>query len=151
MFQRNGLQASLRTLGFEQAASFYLARGLPNALAERYARACVILVVMRSSRSDGTISTRLGDWRVRPADGAALRIRGRGDWLAELDRAKVTPEARMAFEWVQFPEDADLHAGDSIQGMLSVPVSRGSVFSLIVRWQSGDDRHEASIDTIRCD
>jgi hypothetical protein len=148
--QRDGFQASVRTLGYDQAASFYLARGLPLPLVERYVRECVVLVAMHSQISAAKVSMRLGDWRVRLADGAAQQIRGRADWLAELDEQGIARSARVAFEWAQLPEDAEFNAGDSIQGMLSVPVARGSAFDLIMRWQVGEDRHEASIEQIRC-
>jgi hypothetical protein len=151
VLRHGGFQVSVRTLAYDQAASFYLARGLPPALAERYARACVVVVALQSGSAGATISTRLGDWRVRHAGGAGQKVRGRSDWLAELDRANVTPVARMAFEWAQFPEDAELNTGDSIQGMLSMPVSRGRAFSLRVLWRSGGKMHEGSVDTIRCD
>lgn len=147
---RDGFHVSARTLGYDQAASFYLGRGLPRTLVDRYARECVALVSLNSQVAKASVSVRLGDWRVRPAGGAAQRIRGRSDWLAEFDREGIAPAARMGFEWAQLPEDIDMNAGDSIQGMLSVPISRSSAFDLIVRWQVGEDRHEASIDGIRC-
>jgi hypothetical protein len=149
--QRDGFHASATTLGYDQAASFFLGRGLPPPLADRYARDCVLLVVMHSEVAARSITVRLGDWRVRAADGAEQRIRGRGDWLAELDREGISRAARIGFEMVQLPEEIDMNAGDSIQGMLSVPVSRGKSFDLIVRWKVGEDAHEASIEGIRCD
>lgn len=148
--QRDGFEASVRTLGYDQAASFYLARGLPLPLVERYARECVVLVSLHSLATAAQISMRLGDWRVRPVGGVAQQIRGRSDWLAEFDEKGISPPARMAFEWAQVPEDADMNAGDSIQGMLSVPISRGSAFDLIVRWQVGKDRREATLERIHC-
>ncbi len=148
---KDGLQASARPLGHDQAASFYLARGMPLQMVERYARNCVVVVVLRSPDVAPKISFRLSDWSVRPAGGTAQKIRGRKDWLAELDNEGITLPARMAFEWAQLPEEADMNPGDSIQGMLSIPVKRGSVFDLVVRWQSGSDEHEAAIERIRCD
>ncbi len=147
----NGLQLSVRTLGYEQAASFYLARGVPAALVERYARSCVVNVALHSDSSAKTIATRLEDWRVEPEHGTAQKIRGRSDWLRELDQAATGTAARMAFEWAQLPETAELHPGDSIQGMLSVPINRNSAFTLYVRWDSGEKGNEARIQKIRCD
>jgi hypothetical protein len=149
--ERDGFQASVRTLGYDQTASFFLGRGLPPPLADRYARDCVLLVVLHSEVAKASVTVRLGDWRVRAADGAEKRIRGRGDWLAELDREGISRAARIGFEMVQLPEEIDMNAGDSIQGMLSIPVSRGKSFYLIVRWKVGEDAHEASIEGIRCD
>ena len=57
----------------------------------------------------------------------------------------------MAFEWSQMPEEVDLGAGDSVQGMLSVPAKRGIPFDLTLRWQSGMNGYEATINAIRCD
>jgi hypothetical protein len=111
----------------------------------------VLLVVLHSEVAKASVTVRLADWRVRAAGAAEKRIRGRSDWLAELDREGITRTARIGFEMVQLPEEIDMNAGDSIQGMLSVPVSRGKSFGLIVRWRVGEDAHEASIEGIRCD
>lgn len=150
-FRQDGVKASLHTLGYDQASSFYLARGMPSALVERYARPCVIVVAIQNELSPTQISTRLEEWRAIPESGAAKQIRGRAAWLAELDQAKVTTAARMAFEWAQIPEEADLNAGDTIQGMLSLPLGRGEGFTLKVRWTTGGRGHEAASDTISCD
>jgi hypothetical protein len=147
----DGFRASVTTLSYDQAASFYIARGLPLSLIERYVRKCVILVILQNQLSGATIMTKLGNWRVRSAGGIAQQIRGRSNWLAELDEEGIAPAARVAFEWAQLPEEADLYAGDSVQGMLSVPISRGNTFDLIIRWQLGKDRHAVSIKQIRCD
>jgi hypothetical protein len=149
--ERDGFHASARTLGYEQAASFFLGRGLPQHLTERYARDCVVLVVLNNQVAKTIVSMRLGDWRVRAEGAAERRIRGRSDWLAELDREGITRTARIGFEMVQLPEEIEMNAGDSIQGMLSVPVGRGKAFDLVVRWHIGKDVHEASIERLRCD
>ena len=150
-FRGEGLRVSVRALSYDQAASFYIARGLPLSLIERYVRKCVILVILQNQDSSASMMTKLANWRVRSAGGIAQQIRGRGNWLAELDEKGIAPAARIAFEWAQLPEDADLYAGDSVQGMLSVPINRSSTFDLIIRWQLGKDRHEVSIKQIRCD
>ncbi len=147
----DGFHVTARTLGYDRAASFYIARGLPLREIEDYVRKCVILVSLQNRHSGAAIMTKLGDWRVRPVGGVAQAIRGRRDWLAELDKKGIASAARIAFEWAQLPDDFNLHPGDSVQGMLSVPVDRGRTFDLIIRWQSGTDRHEASIKQIRCD
>lgn len=150
-FRDKGLHVSVRTLNYDQAASFYIARGLPLSLIESYVRKCVILVILQNQHSGATIMTQLSNWRVRSAGGITQQIRSRSNWLAELDGGGIAPAARVAFEWAQLPEDADLYAGDSIQGLLSVPINRGSPFDLIIHWQLGKDRHEVSIRQIRCD
>jgi len=149
--QRDGFRATVRTLGYNQAASFYVARRLPNQVVKQYAGACVILVSAQNALADTTISLRLADWRVRTEGGGLQRIRGRSSWLAELDRQGASTASRMAFEWAQMPEEVDLGGGDSVQGMLSVPVARESPFELILHWQSGLNRNEATIRGVRCD
>ncbi|HYL89895.1 MAG TPA: hypothetical protein VEU32_14155 [Burkholderiales bacterium] len=149
--KRDGFRATVKALGHDQAASFYAARQLPIPFVEQYAGACVILVAMQNELADAMTLVRLADWRVRTTTGDVQQIRGRGSWLAELDRQGVSVAARIAFEWAQVPEEVDLGAGDSVQGMLSVPVRRRMPFDLILRWQSGINRHEATIEAIRCD
>jgi len=149
--ERDGFRAAVKTIGHDQAASFYAGRQLPIPFVEQYAGACVILVAMRNELVDVTTSIRLADWRVRAVGVGVRQIPGRHSWLAQLDRQGVSVAARMAFEWSQMPEEVDLGAGDSVQGMLSVPAKRGIPFDLTLRWQSGMNGYEATINAIRCD
>jgi len=149
--QRDGFRAVVETMGHDQAASLYAARQLPVPFVEQYVGTCVLLVAMENELADVTTSLRLADWRVRTAGGGVQQIRGRRSWLAELGRQGASVAGRIAFEWAQVPEEVDLGAGDSVQGMLSVPVGRGAPFDLILRWQSGISGHEATINAIRCD
>ncbi len=151
LLEREGIRATVKPREYGQAASFYIARQLPSRLVEEYARPCVILVTMQNQGEHDSISTRLADWRVRTAGGHDTQIRGRSSWLAELGREGVSHTVRMAFEWAQFPEDVDLNAGDSVQGMLSMPVARGVQFNLNIRWKSGKDEREATVSEIRCE
>ena len=145
------VEVGVKPLGYEEAASFYIARGLPRPLVDRYARPCVVVVVVRAEGSAPEIFFSLGQWRVRAGQAGALAIRGRGEWLAELDREGIPWSPRMAFEWAQLPEQASLIAGDSVQGMLSLPVARGAPFDLVVRWRAAGAAREGSIDQLRCD
>lgn len=146
-----GVDVRVKLLGYDEAASFYIARGLPRPLVERYTRPCVIVVVIRVRDAAPEISVSLGQWRVKAEQAAVQGIRGRSAWLAEFDREGIQWPARMAFEWAQLPEQASLNAGDSVQGMLSLPIARGSPFDLIVRWRASGVESEDSIEKLRCD
>jgi hypothetical protein len=150
VISNQALQVSVSSLAYDPAVAFFLGRGLPALLVERYATVCVVSISLRNQATDANLSIRLSDWRVRQAGGVLHPIRGRAAWLAEFDAQGISPPARMAFEWSQLPEVADMSAGDSIQGMLSVPIDRGSTFDLIVRWHSGQDEHQISLEQIRC-
>ncbi len=146
-----GIEVQVRSLGYDEAASFYIARGLPQPLVERYARPCVVVVVLSVRDAAHAISVSLSQWKVTAKQTAAMGIRGRSAWLTEFDREGVQSPARMAFEWAQFPEEARLNPGDAVQGMLSLPIGRGSPFDLIVRWQALGVDSEVSIGKVQCE
>ena len=149
--RRDGLHLKLQTLGYDKVVSFYLGRGLPASSIERYAKNCVLLAVLRNFRASGNVSSDLGDWLALVPGRPPRQIEGRSYWVAEVERARPSQEARMAFEWSQLPKVINLGAGDSVQGMVSLPVKRGAEFELVIHWKSGDRIHEEHIRRIGCD
>jgi hypothetical protein len=151
-WHRDGLQASVTPLARERVLSFYLARGLRGSVIERYADNCVVLAVLRNVQPAGEISITMQEWLLHVSGRPARRIESRGDWLAAVRREQPSlhEQARIAFEWSQLPDAVDLAAGDSVQGMLSLPVWRGAGFELVMRWQSAGRAHEARMPGLRC-
>lgn len=148
--RRGGLHLKLETLGYDKVVSFYLGRGLPASSIERYAENCVLLAVLRNARASGKVSSDLRDWSLLVPGESPRHIEGRSGWLAEIDRTQPSQEARMAFEWSQLPEVVNLDPGDSVQGMVSLPVKRGAAFDLVIHWRSGEHNHEERIRRIGC-
>jgi hypothetical protein len=148
--RRDGLHLKLQSLGYDKVVSFYLGRGLPASSIERYAKNCVLLAALRNDRARGAVSSNLRDWLVLVPGQPPRHVEGRSSWVAELERARPSEEARMAFEWSQLPEVVNLDPGDSVQGMVSLPVKRGVDFELVIHWKSGDRIHEERIRRIGC-
>ena len=148
--ERHGLHIQVKPLGYNEVVSLYLGRGLEGPVVERFARRCVLRVLLRNADSKLRITTSLNEWFVRASGQSLRRIEGRSHWIAEIERSQPCQEARMVFEWSQLPEVIGLDAGDSVQGLVSVPLQRGIEFDLVVRWRSGGRNYEKSIRRIGC-
>lgn len=149
-FSRSGFSVKLTPLTRDQAASFYLARGLPQRETERYSRRCVLAATLRNERTAGAISFRSGEWRARTRDAPAQAVRTRAQWIEEFEAAGVPEPARIAFEWAQVPDQHEFEPGDWIQGMLAVPVDRETAFDLMLRWRAEGKNHEHWLTGLRC-
>jgi len=149
-FNRDGFSVSLTPLSHDQAASFYIARGLPRPETERYSRRCVLAATLRNQRPSGAISFRSGEWEARTRGTPARPVRTRAQWLEELEAAGVPEAARIAFEWAQVPDQHEFQPGDWIQGMLSVPVDRETAFDLKLRWRAEGRDHVHWLTGLRC-
>ncbi len=149
-FTRDGFSVTLTPLTHDQAASFYLARGLPASETERYSRRCVLAATLRNERPAGTIGFRSGEWEAKTEDAPARPVRTRAQWLEELEAAGVPQAARIAFEWAQVPDQHEFQPGDWIQGMLAVPVDREAIFDLKLRWRAEGTDHEHWLTGLRC-
>ena len=147
---RYGLHIQVKPLGYNEVVSLYLGRGLEGPVIERYARRCVLRVLLRNVDSKARISTAMDEWVVRTSGQSPRRIQGRSHWIAEIDRSQPSQEARMVFEWSQLPEVIGLDAGDSVQGLVSLPLQRGIEFDLVIHWRSGGRSYEQSIRRIDC-
>jgi len=149
-FDGEGFSVSLTPLSRDQAASFYLARGLPASETERYSRRCVLAATLRNERRSGAIGFRTGEWEAKTAEAPARPVRTRAQWLEEFEAAGVPEAARIAFEWAQVPDQHEFQPGDWIQGMLAVPVDREAIFDLRLRWRAGGKDHEHWLTGLRC-
>lgn len=149
-FSHDGFSVTLTPLTYDQAASFFLARGLPQSETERYARRCVLATTLRNERGAGAIGFRSGEWIAGTAGASMQPVRTRVQWLEEFARAAVPEAARIAFEWAQVPDQHEFEPGDWIQGMLAVPVGRGAIFDLKLRWTAGGEEYERWITEMRC-
>lgn len=133
----------------DQTRSFYIARGFPKAAADRYAEACVFQTILHNNTKDALVRIDLSDWRVLGNSGArALRLET--EWQTQWEELGVSPSARVAFKWSQFPEKQKHRPGDWFQGMIAAQQSPGAEFDLKVRWYENEDMREAVVRGLKC-
>src|SRR5512139_2309358 len=100
--ETDGIQVRLTQISPDQARAFYQARGFSREAAERYARECVFMTVVRNI-GDAPIRHRLADWRYIVAGQSLRPIRSKSEWERLWRAEGVTEPARIAFNWAQFP------------------------------------------------
>ena len=147
--ETDGIQVRLTQISPDQARAFYQARGFSAADAERYARECVFMTVVRNI-GDAPIRHRLADWRYVAAGQPPRAIRSKADWERLWKRQGVAESARIAFAWAQFPATQTFAPGDWNQGMTAYSVPRGEAFDLRFVWRSGGTVHTGKLEQVRC-
>ncbi|MHB0974355.1 MAG: hypothetical protein ACYC0P_08935 [Thiobacillus sp.] len=147
--ETDGIQVRLTQISPDQARAFYQARGFSAAAAERYARECVFMTVVRNI-GDTPIRHRLADWRYVAGDQPARAIRGKAEWARLWKRQGVPESARIAFTWAQFPTAQTFAPGDWNQGMTSYGVPRGGQFDLHFAWHADGKLHRGTLEQARC-
>ena len=152
--ETEGIQVRLTQISPDQARAFYQARGFSAADAERYARECVFMTVVRNI-GDTPIRHRLADWRYVSA-GQPRTIRGKAEWERLWKQQGVAESARIAFTWAQFPTAQTFAPGDWNQGMTTYSVPRGGQFDLRFAWHTlkginADGKlHRGTLEQVRC-
>ena len=149
--QEEGLRLEAKPLRRAEVVSFYLGRGLTAAAVEPYARNCVVRLVLKNSGTAAGISTTINEWNLLASGRPPRRIEGRSHWVARIDQLRPSLQARMAFEWSQLPDVVQLGAGDSVQGMVSLPLRRGVPFEIVVPWKADGRTFKQSTGRLRCD
>lgn len=143
-----GLFIEIAVLPFEGAAAFLMGRGVPSDRAREYARDCVLRVVLRDQGAE-PLDYDVRDWAVR-SNGRALKLVSRDDWLGRWRSPPLELFAATGFQLSQLPPRQTLSSGDSAQGMITVPVARGSRFDLRFDWTISGIRHEEELHDLRC-
>lgn len=148
-FRREGVVLRLTPLRIDPVAAFLIGRGFPTPQASRYARTCVIRLVL-ANESPAAITYDLRHWRVQRPDGANGHLATREDWLPRWREAGISGPPLVGFEWSQMPPRQELHEGDTALGMVSAGLSPGARFDLRVEWTAaGRTRHE-TLKAIAC-
>ncbi|MCU0834134.1 MAG: hypothetical protein MUC77_06805 [Chromatiaceae bacterium] len=71
-------------------------------------------------------------------------------WLSEWEARGVSPSARLAFRWAQFPTEQSYARGEWNQGMLATGLPPASRFALIARWTVAGQTYEGRLADVRC-
>lgn len=144
-----GIQVRLTQISPDQARAFYQARGFSTEAAERYARECVFMTVVRNI-GDAPITHRLADWRYATAGAPDRSIRSKLEWAGLWERMNVPEPARIAFDWAQFPAAQTFAPGDWNQGMTTYGVPRGGRFDLHFVWGAGGRTLDGTLEGVQC-
>lgn len=143
-----GLSIEVAALAFEGTAAFLMGRGVPSDRARAYATDCVLRIVL-SDEGRAPLDYDVRTWAVR-SNGRALTPVSRDDWVRRWRSPSLEPSAATGFELSQLPPRQTLSSGDSAQGMITVPVARGSPFDLRFDWTTSGIRHEHELHGLRC-
>lgn len=146
--ETRGIQVRLTQISPDQARAFYRARGFAAETAERYARECVFMTVVRNI-GNTPIHHRLADWRYVYA-GRTLPIRGKAAWDRLWAALGVSDAARIAFAWAQFPATQTFAPGDWNQGMTTYRVPRNGRFDLRFAWHAAGKTHTGTLEGVQC-
>ncbi len=146
--ETRGVQVRLTQISPDQARAFYQARGFSARAAERYARECVFMTVVRNL-GDTPIHHRLADWRYLH-QGQRHPLRSKAQWAAIWKRYGVNEAARIAFTWAQFPATQTFAPGDWNQGMTTYRVGRGERFDLEFVWRIDGKPFSAILPEVHC-
>lgn len=144
-----GVALSLTQILPDQARAFYLNRGFPPEVVERYATACVYMTVLRNDAAAGELNFRLGDWRVLSAGRVQPPI-SVDAWMAQWRALGLTDAAQIAFRWAQFPPEQEYAVGEWNQGMLTTGLPPGSRFDLVARWVVAGKTVEGKLENVLC-
>ncbi|MBW8305877.1 MAG: hypothetical protein K0M46_03275, partial [Thiobacillus sp.] len=132
-----------------QGPAFYPARGFSPEAAERYARECVFMTVVRNI-GERPIQHNLANWRYVSANQPPHSIRSKVAWEHLWKRQGVAESARIAFTWAQFPATQTFAPDDWNQGMTAYSVPRDVPFDLRFVWHAGGKPHSGKLEQLRC-
>ena len=147
--ETSGIQVRLTQISPDQTRAFYQARGFSPEAAERYARECVFMTVVRNI-GERPIQHNLANWRYVPAGQPPNAIRSKVAWEHLWKRQGVAESARIAFTWAQFPATQTFAPGDWNQGMTAYSVPRDDPFDLRFVWHAGGQTHSGKLEQLRC-
>ena len=136
----------------DQTRGFFQARDFPTAVADEIARNCIFQTIIRNRNTSGAglpVAIDLEDWRIRHDD-AEGGMKLKESWLASWPEATVGRAARLAFQWALFPTRQEFLPGDYNWGMTAYGLPAGSVFDLLVVWQSRGLADSGWIRGIEC-
>jgi len=151
-FTADGVEIELIQRLPDQTRGFFQARDFPTAVADEIAKNCIFQTIIRNKGTSGAgspVAVDLTTWRIRH-DGAEGRMKLKETWLAPWPEATVGQAARLAFQWALFPTRQEFLPGDYNWGMTAYGLPAGSVFDLLVVWQSGGVADTGWIRGIEC-
>lgn len=121
-----------------QVATFYEARGFPEAALVRLRAVCFLTVTVHN-RSTDVAWLELDRWRLVDVTGAERQRLPRAHWERTWDELNLPPARRATFGWTQLPESRDLQPGESVGGNLAIVPPAGE-FTLEARFATGAHR-----------
>jgi hypothetical protein len=135
---QSGVSISVAPRTPAQVATFFEARGFPEAALAPLRAVCFLTMTIHNRSSD-VAWLELDRWRLVDAAGAELPRWPRARWERTWDELGLPPARRATFGWTQLPESRDLQPGESVGGNLAIVPPAGE-FTLEARFATGAHR-----------
>jgi len=133
----------------DQTRAFFQGRGFAAEDAEPLAADCLFQAEIRN-RSEATMSLALDRWRVTAASGQPQPIRLEAQWQEEWAEREVPQAARIAFRWSLFPTRQTFAPGDWNMGMVTMGLSEGDRFDLLIPFTIDGSQHQVTLEGLQC-
>jgi hypothetical protein len=132
---QSGVSISVAPRTPAQVATFFEARGFPEAALARLRAVCFLTVTIHN-RSTDVAWLELDRWRLVEATGAERPRRSRAHWERIWEELDLPQARRATFGWTQLPESRDLQPGESVGGNIAMVPPAGE-FTLEARFATG--------------
>jgi len=121
----------------EQMASFYEARGFPEAMRDILKKQCFITVGITNT-SQQKIWLNLADWKFS-VNGQAIKREHREQWKQRWQTMNIPLRFQSTFRWTLIPETLDYLPGEHEGGNLILPFSKEKI-TLDATFATGDNK-----------
>lgn len=138
-----GFSLRLLPLNRDYVVAVFSAKGLPPEAVAATRDFCTFGTILRNTGKQ-PLHYDLTDWRYITPDGRIHRIRTKTQWTDEW------AERGVPFRWVLLHEEQTYQPGDWGQGFTTVALPAGSHFDLHYSWTQGEERHEDTIEDVKC-
>lgn len=146
----DGVTVSLTQILPDQARAFYVNRGFPLEVTERYATSCVFMTVLRNDTAPGVVHFKQENWLVVTGSQSQPPL-SLDSWMKIWQEYDLEKPALLAFRWAQFPAEHWYEpTGDWNQGMLTTGLPAGSKFKLIAHWDVDHKEYEGVLTDVQC-
>jgi hypothetical protein len=135
----------------DQSRGFFQARGFSGEQAEPLARDCLFQATLRNQATSPTaITVDLGQWRVIAKDSPPRPPKLEQQWQPQWQQSGVSQAARLAFRWALFPTRQIFQPGDWNMGMITLGLTPGEGFDLVITWQEQDTPKSLRLTGLHC-
>lgn len=135
----------------DQSRGFFQARGFSSAQAEAIAQDCLFQATIRNPASSPTaITIDLGTWQVIAKDHKPQPPKLEQVWQQQWQQSGVTQPARIAFRWALFPTQQTFQPGDWNMGMITMGLTPGDEFDLIITWKAQGAPKSLRLNGLHC-
>jgi len=152
-FSQAGFKLDLIQRLPDQTRAFFMARGFPNAVANKIGLSCIFQGIgtnVSGVQNSTSIEVSLKDWKIHTGNDVT-RIKMKETWDKEWLNADVSNASKIAYKWATFPSHQIFsNNGDYGWGMISFNLPPETVFDLEISWNQNTKTHKAWIRSLQC-